>query len=192
MSDDGLLSSLRYLFADFLDEEDDDAAACLTACRTPRRPSSSEGIQLLMDYQGAGYASSMSIGSSASSAGKASTMPRLREIARLMAKRMAYEDAIRIAQSSSPSSTRAAAGSFRRTVKLRFDELVDALPAIAAEPVLKVLEYLGWLHKRVSIPFSTASRWGIRRLKFEAGCGAGGCSRSAMPRSAPGSSAGCT
>jgi hypothetical protein len=34
--------------------------------------------------------------------------------------------------------------------------------------VLDVLEKLGWTHKPVSIRFSTASRWGIRRLKIEA------------------------
>jgi len=31
-----------------------------------------------------------------------------------------------------------------------------------------VLDKLGWAHRRVSIPFSTASKWGIRRLKVEA------------------------
>jgi len=46
--------------------------------------------------------------------------------------------------------------------------LIGALPATAAEPVLDVLEYLGWLHKPVSIRFSTASHWGLRRVKIEA------------------------
>jgi hypothetical protein len=49
--------------------------------------------------------------------------------------------------------------------KFRFDELVGALP----EPVLDMLERMGWLHKPVSIRISTANRWGIRRLKIEAG-----------------------
>ena len=48
------------------------------------------------------------------------------------------------------------------------DELVGALPAAVADPVLDVCECVGWLHKPVSIRFSTASRWGIRRLKIEA------------------------
>jgi hypothetical protein len=47
--------------------------------------------------------------------------------------------------------------------------LISSLPAYAAEPVLEALDMVGWRHKRVSIPFSTASRWGIRRLKLEAG-----------------------
>jgi hypothetical protein len=46
--------------------------------------------------------------------------------------------------------------------------LVGALPAVAAEPVLDVLEWVGWTHAPVSIRFSAASRWGIRRLKIEA------------------------
>ena len=39
---------------------------------------------------------------------------------------------------------------------------------MVAEPVLDVLECVDWTHKPVSIRFSTASRWGIRRLKIEA------------------------
>jgi uncharacterized protein DUF6537 len=91
------------------------------------------------------------------------------EIARLMANRMAYEDAIRIAQLKL-AEFRDSDGQLRSKDirKLRFDELVDALPAVAAEPVLEVLNRLGWAHKQVSIPFSTVSQWGIRRLKVEA------------------------
>jgi hypothetical protein len=86
-----------------------------------------------------------------------------------MASRMAYEDAIRIAQLKlaefRDSDGRIASVDIR---KFRFDELVDALPAVAAGPVLKVLDRVGWAHRRVSIPFGTTSRWGIRRLKTEA------------------------
>jgi hypothetical protein len=35
--------------------------------------------------------------------------------------------------------------------------------------MLDALEWVGWTHKPVSIRFSTRSRWGIRRLKIEAG-----------------------
>src|SRR5260370_30759814 len=97
------------------------------------------------------------------------------EIARLMAMRMSYEDPIRIAQqklAELETGTGDARGPSADDVrKFRFDELVGALPAAVAEPVLDVLEWLGWTHKRVSIRFSTKSRWGIRRLKIEAGLG---------------------
>ena len=53
--------------------------------------------------------------------------------------------------------------------KFRWDELVGALPAAVADPLLGILEWRGWLHRPVSIRFSTAGRFGIRRLKIEAG-----------------------
>jgi hypothetical protein len=169
VSDDGLLSSLRYLFADFLDEQDNTPPFLPDGLPDGASPIVSDGIHLLMDYQGAAYAKLY--------------VERLRrfvgrqdvdaatfcEIARLMANRMAYEDAIRIAQSKL-AEFKDSDGQLRSTDirKLRFDELVDALPAVAAEPVLEVLNRLGWAHKQVSIPFSTVSQWGIRRLKVEA------------------------
>ncbi len=47
--------------------------------------------------------------------------------------------------------------------------MIGALPAVIAEYVLDALEWAGWMNKRVSIRFSTASRFGIRRLRIEAG-----------------------
>jgi hypothetical protein len=95
----------------------------------------------------------------------------LGEIARLMAMRMSYDDAIRIAQLKL-AETGAGNGPVQPADdvrKFRLDELVGALPAVVAEPVLDICERLGWrLHKPVPIRFSTASRWGVRRLKIEA------------------------
>ena len=165
--DDGLLSSLRYLFADFLDEQD---------TTPPRLPDGlpdsvssivDDGISLLMDYQGAAYAK-LYVERLQRFIGRVDVSPAmLAEIARLLASRMAYQDAIRIAQLKLAQFNQTGVRSVEN-VRLRFDELVDTLPAVAADPVLTVLGYLGWLHKQVSIPFSTASLWGIRRLKMEA------------------------
>jgi hypothetical protein len=89
-----------------------------------------------------------------------------------MAMRMSYEDPIRIAQlklaelAMGDGSARLSSSDDIR--KFRVDELIGALPAVAAEPVLDALEWLGRLHQPVSIRFSNASRWGIRRLKIEA------------------------
>jgi hypothetical protein len=167
--DDGLLSSLRYLFADFLDEPDHtppflpdglpDAAAAIV----------SEGIHLLMDYQGATYAR-LYVDRVKRFLGRREVDGKiLCEIARLLAARMAYEDAIRIAQLKL-AEFRDSGERIRSTDihKFRFDELVDALPEIVADPVLQVLDKIGWKRRRVSIPFSTTGRWGIRRLKMEA------------------------
>jgi hypothetical protein len=93
------------------------------------------------------------------------------EIARLMALRMSYEDPIRIAQLKLAESGIGAGPRIQSTDvrKFRVDELIGALPAVVAEPLLDALEWVGWLHLPVSIGFSTKSRWGIRRLKIEAG-----------------------
>ena len=168
-----VLSSLRYLFADFIGEDDDTPPILPDSLPEGVAPVVSEGIHRLIDYQGAGYAGLY--------------VERLRrfvgrrdvdgamfcEIARLMAMRMSYEDPIRIAQqklAELETGTGDPGGSSADDArKFRFDELVGALPAIVAEPVLDVLERLGWTRKLVSIRFSTKSRWGIRRLKIEAG-----------------------
>jgi hypothetical protein len=85
---------------------------------------------------------------------------------------MSYQDPIRIAQLKLAEPEIEGGGprpaSTDDVKKFRLDELVEALPAAVAEPVLDALDWLGWMHKPVSIRFSTASRWGIRRLKIEA------------------------
>ena len=169
----GVLSSLRYLLADVIG--DDDGALPFLPDGLPEgaAPIVSEGIHLLIDYQGLSYAGLY--------------VDRLRrfvgrrgvddvmfgEIARLMAMRMSYEDPIRIAQSKLAETERASSAPNVQSVddvrKFRLDELIGALPAIVAEPVLDALEWVGWLHMPVSIRFGNASRWGIRRLRIEAG-----------------------
>jgi hypothetical protein len=160
----GVLSSLRYLLADVIGE--DDAATPLLPEGSPDAiaPVVSEGIHLLIDYQGPSYAQLYvdRLRRFVGRAGVDDTM--FGEIARLMANRMSYQDPIRIAQlklgeaDAAPDDVR----------QFRIDELVGALPTAVADPILGVLDYLGWVHKPVSIRFSTASRWGIRRLKIEA------------------------
>jgi hypothetical protein len=167
VSDDGLLSSLRYLFADFLDEEDTSPPFLPDGLPEAAVAAVSEGIHLLMDYQGATYAR-LYVDRVKRFVGRIDA-GLLSEIARLMAERMAYEDAIRIAQCKLAEYREGGGEILSTDIKqFRFDELVDALPEIAADPVLMVLGKIGWEHRRVSIPFSTASRWGLRRLKAEA------------------------
>jgi hypothetical protein len=85
---------------------------------------------------------------------------------------MGYEDPSRIAHFTLAEGN-ACAGEPRVPAtgdvrKFRMDELIGALPAVVAEPVLDPLEWMGWARTPVSISFSDASRWGIRRLKIEA------------------------
>jgi hypothetical protein len=167
VSDDGILSSLRYLFADFLDEEDTSPPFLSDGLPEEAVAVVSEGIHLLMDYQGATYAR-LYVDRVKRFIGKIDTA-MLCEIARLMADRMTYEDPIRIAQLKLAEYRDSGGEILSTDIKhFRFDELVDALPEVVADPILMILGKIGWEHRRVAIPFSTASRWGLRRLKVEA------------------------
>jgi hypothetical protein len=167
-----VLSSLRYLFADIIGDDDDAPPFLPDGLPEGAAPVVSEGIHRLVDYQGPSYAQ-LYVDRLRRFVGRRGVDAAMfGEIARLMAVRMSYEDPIRIAQFSLDEYN-AAAGirgvpSADDVRKFRLDELIGALPATAAEPVLDVLEYVGWLHKPVSIRFSTASRWGLRRVKIEA------------------------
>jgi hypothetical protein len=167
-----VLSSLRYLFADIIGDDDDAPPFLPDGLPEGAAPVVSDGIHRLVDYQGPSYAQ-LYVDRLRRFVGRRGVDAAMfGEIARLMAVRMSYEDPIRIAQFRLDEYN-AAAGirgvpSADDVRKFRLDELIGALPATAAEPVLDVLEYVGWLHKPVSIRFSTASRWGLRRVKIEA------------------------
>ena len=146
--------------------------SCRRSCRTAPRLSSAKRSTRLIEYQGAAYAK-LYADRLRRFVGKHGVDDAMfGEIARLMAMRMCYEDPIRIAQlklAELKTDTGAPRGPSADDVrKFRLDELVDVLPAVVAEPVLDALEWAGWLHKRISIRFSNANWWGIRRLKIEA------------------------
>jgi hypothetical protein len=173
LSDRGILSSLRYLFADFIGEEDDTPPFLPEGLPDAVVPVASDAIHLLIDYQSTSYAQ-LYVDRLRRFVGKPGVDDAMfADVARLMAARMSYLDPIRIAQLKLAQFDEAGAGARAKLAcdvrKFRVDELVSTLPAIIAEHVLDALEWAGWLHKPVSIRFSTASRWGIRRLKMEAG-----------------------
>jgi len=168
VSDDGIVSSLRYLFADFLEEADTTPPSLPEGLPEGMAAVVSDGIDLLMDYQGATYAK-LYVERLARFIGKDIEDETFREMARLMAERMAYHDAIRIAQLKLAEYGNSEGRVVSSDIKqFRLDELVDALPAVVADPILKMLDRIGSAHRRVSIPFSTGSQWSIRRLKMEA------------------------
>jgi hypothetical protein len=168
VSDDGIVSSLKYLFADFLDEEDTTPPYLPDGLPEGAVRIVSEGIHRLMDYQGAVYAK-LYVERLERFIGKGLAVETYCEMARLMAERMAYQDSVRIAQLKLAEYRDSNGEIISTDIKqFRLDELVDALPEVAADPILTVLDYVGWTRRRVSIPFSTANRWGIRRLKMEA------------------------
>lgn len=163
-----IVSSLRYLLADVIG--DDDAALPLLPDSLPDHaaPIVSDSIRLLAEYQSASHAQ-LYVDRLRRFIGRPGVDAALFcEIARLMAMRMSYQDPIRIAQLKLAESDSAASGAADDVRKLRLDELIGALPALAADPLLDVLGRIGWLRKRVSVRFSAKSRFGVRRLKLEA------------------------
>jgi hypothetical protein len=166
----GPLSSLRYLFADIIGDDEEARPVLPDGLSADAASIVSAAIDRLIDYQGPSYAGLY--------------VDRLRrfvyrrevddamlcEIARLMALRMSYDDPIRIAQLklAEAGDGDPRPGSSDEVARFRFDELVGALPAKVAEPVLDVLEWMRWTHRPVRVRFGVRSRVGIRRLKIEA------------------------
>ncbi|MCA6109209.1 DUF6537 domain-containing protein [Bradyrhizobium cenepequi] len=167
--DDGILSSLRYLFADFLGDEDATRPVLPEGLPESVAAVASDAIDLLIDYQSTGYAQ-LYVDRLRRFVGRRDVdEAMLADIARLMAHRMAYEDPIRIAQLKlCELDDRGAQPGSVDIRRFRFDELVGSLPAAVAEPVLDMLEWLGWSRRTVKVRFSTRNRFSIRRLKLEA------------------------
>ena len=165
----GVLSSLRYLLADFIGDDDDEPPFLPDALPDAVAPVVSDAIHMLIDYQGNAYAKLYVTRLQRFVGRRDVNDAMLGEIARLTAMRMSYQDPIRLAQLKLAELEAGGAPS-HDVRRFRFDELIGALPAVVAEPVLDTFEWLGWeVRRRVPIRFSTRSRWGIRRLKIEAG-----------------------
>jgi hypothetical protein len=167
-----VLSSLRYLFADIIGDDDDAPPFLPDGLPDGAASVVSEGIHRLVDYQGPGYAKLYVDRLRRFIGRRGVDAAMFGEIARLMAIRMSYEDPIRAAQlklgEHDAASGNPGVPSIDDVRKFRLDELIGALPGMVAEPALDVLERIGWTHRPVSIRFSTASRGSLRRLKIEA------------------------
>ena len=167
-----VLSSLRYLLADIIGDDDDEPPLLPDGLPEGVAPLVGAGIDALIDYQGPSYAQ-LYVDRLRRFVGRAGLdAETLGEIARLMAIRMSYEDPIRIAQLKLAEAGHCAGGSHLPATgdsrKFRMDELIGALPAVVAGPVLDPLEWIGWDCAPVTISFSDAGRWRVRRLKIEA------------------------
>jgi hypothetical protein len=191
--DDSLLASLRYLFADIIGDEDEGPPVLPDACPVHLGPAVSDAIHLMIEYQSTSYAQLYVDRLNRFVGRRDVDDAMLADIAQLMAQRMAYEDPIRIAQlklievsvagrafssevdtgsrkeNASKQEYRLAARSADDVKKFRLDELIDALPAVVADPILGMLDWFGWRHRRVSIRLSANSRFSVRRLRIEAG-----------------------
>src|SRR5215475_11220553 len=90
--------SLRYLFADIIGEQDDSVPYLPQGLPEAAVPVVSDAIHLLIEYQGTRYARLYVERLTRFVGRRGVSEAMLLEIARLMAMRMSYEDAIRIAQ----------------------------------------------------------------------------------------------
>jgi hypothetical protein len=126
-----------------------------------------EAIYQLIDYQGPGYAKLYLDRLRRFIGRRGVDDALLGDIARLLAMRMCYEDAIRLAQHKL-AEFEAGGPPVDEVVRLRLDELIGALPEAIAEPVLDTLDWIGWSRLPVKMRFSTRTWWSVRRLKIEA------------------------
>lgn len=166
----GVLSSLRYLFADIIGDDEEARPLLPDGLSGDAASIVSAAIDRLIDYQGPSYAGLYMDRLGRFIGRRDVDDVMLCEIARLTALRMTYDDPIRIAQLklAEAGDGDPRPGSSDEVARFRFDELVGALPAKVAEPVLDVLEWMRWTHRPVRVRFSVRSRRGIRRLKIEA------------------------
>jgi len=164
----GILAATRSIFADVLGDDNTPAPALPAGLPDAVRPLAAEGVRRLTDYQGPGYAQ-LYVERLRRFVGRRNLDDAVfAEIARLMTMRMAYDDAIEMAQLQLAAAQSGRGVPPVAVRKLRLDEMVSSLPEMVADPVLWVLEYMGWLHLPVTRRFSAASRLSLRRLKIEA------------------------
>lgn len=88
-------------------------------------------------------------------------------IAALMAERMMYQDPIRMAQLTLQASGNGARP-VEQVCRFRYDELVSALPELAADPLLDLIGRIGWTRRTLKRRFSSKGALRLRRLRAEA------------------------
>ncbi|HEY0328935.1 MAG TPA: DUF6537 domain-containing protein [Rhodopseudomonas sp.] len=159
----GFIEAIRATLAEWMGEDGRDAPFLPDGLPEAVRPAASDGVFRLIDYQGPSYAQ-LYLDRLRRFIGRRGVGDALfTEIARLLAIRMCYEDVIRLAQLAlqrppGPSEVRI----------FRLDELLATLPEVIAEPALELIGWAGLSRRKVRLRFSTASWFGVRRLKLEA------------------------
>ena len=164
----GVVPAIRSIFADVLGDDDTPMPVLPAGLPDKVRPVAAEGVNRLIDYQGPGYAQ-LYIARLKRFIGRRNVDDAVfADLARLMAVRMAYHDAIGMAQLKLAEAEKGPGVPPDDVRKLRLDEVVSSLPETVADYVLWALEYLGWLHLPVTMRFSAAGRFSLRRLRIEA------------------------
>jgi hypothetical protein len=132
------------------------------------QPIAEDGVALLIDFQSPAYAQ-LYCDRLRRFVGKRGVDDALFcEIARLLAVRMSYLDPIRIAQLKLQEPLTPGRKPAVDKRRFRLDELVSSLPEIVGDPAMWALDRIYCAHRTVPIHFSKASKFGIKRLEFEA------------------------
>ena len=164
----GVLPAIRSIFADVLGDDDTPMPVLPAGLPDRVRPVAAEGMNRLIEYQGPGYAQ-LYVARLRRFIGRRNIDDAVfADVARLLAVRMAYDDAVGMAQLKLAEADAGPGVPPDDVRKLRLDEVVSSLPGMVADYVLWVLEYLGWLHLPVTMRFSAAGRLSLRRLRIEA------------------------
>jgi len=162
-----IADSFRFLLSDLTGVDD---------CATPTvpggvpealRPEVAEAIAALIAYQGPSYAELYVHRLRRFARRRDVDAVLLGLIAREMARRMCYDDPIRIAQHHLATAHHGDAVAARH--RFRLDELFGALPGKVGRPLLMGCERAGWTHLPVSMRFNACSGAGRLRLRLEAG-----------------------
>jgi hypothetical protein len=163
----GFISAIRDTLTELVGHDDSAQPRLPAGLPAVVIPAVRDGVALLIAYQGPGYAQLY--------------CDRLRrfvgrpgvddimfcEIASLMAARMSYQDPIRIAQLKLAEPKSVGRPPVVDTRRFRADEMISALPEIAGDPLMWVLECIGCSHRTIAMRFSTATWWSTRRLMIE-------------------------
>ncbi len=159
----GVLASFRFLLSDLLGVDDSPPPRLPNDLPPDVRPVVAAAIELLIDYQGPGYAQLYLDRLHRFSRRRGVDAQLLGEIARLLAHRMSYRDPIRCAQIALVRT----GGGLQRggATALWLEDIVASLPARIFEIPVIGYNWASWC--RASTPFrvSAAGRWGRCRLR---------------------------
>lgn len=161
-----IAESFRFLLSDFTGVDDCVTPTVPVGVPEALRAEVADAIAALIAYQGPSYAELY--------VHRLRRFARRRDvdavllclIAREMARRMCYDDPIRIAQHHLATERGDDAVTSRH--RFRLDELFGALPGRVGRPLLMGCERAGWTHLPVSMRFNACSGAGRLRLRLEA------------------------
>lgn len=163
----GFINVIRSTLAEIAARDDVVPAILPAGLPDLVRPVAQDGVALLTEFQSPSYAQ-LYCDRLRRFVGKHGLDDALLgEIARLLAIRMSYHDAIRIAQMKLHERVTPGRVPVVDVRRFRLDELVSALPEIVGDPLMWGLERIYCAHRTVPIRFSKASFWGIKRLELE-------------------------